>query len=82
MLSLDELKTIIADILQIPGRLDGLGRDDTLLGGIPEFDSMAVVSVLTTVEDNYGITVDDDEISAEDFETFGALLDLLNAKAA
>jgi len=59
-----------------------MGRDDALLGGIPEFDSMAVVSVLTTIEEEYGIVIDDDEVSAEQFETFGALQDFVNAKLA
>jgi len=82
MLSLDELKKIIADVLQTGDRLGPLGRDDALLGGIPEFDSMAVVSLLTRFEDDYGLVVDDDEISAEQFETFGNLQDFLNSKLA
>ena len=82
MLSLDDLKKIVADILQVGSRLDSMGRDDALLGGIPEFDSMAVVSVLTRIEDDYGIVIDDDEIGAEQFETFGNLLDFLNSKLA
>lgn len=80
MISLEELKTIIADILQVEGRLEGLGAHDALLGGVPEFDSMAVVSVLTTLEENHGIYIDDDEITAEEFETLGSLLNFVNSK--
>lgn len=80
MISLEELKTIVADVLQIEGRLAGLGAEDALLGGVPEFDSMAVVAVLTTLEDNHGIFVDDDEITAEEFETLGSLLNFVNSK--
>lgn len=79
MISLDELKTIVASVLQVGSRLDTLGREDALLGGIPEFDSMAVVSLLTTFEETYGIEVDDDEISAENFLSLGNLQDFLNA---
>ncbi len=41
---------------------------------------MAVVSVLTAVEENLGIAVDDDEISAETFETFGSLCGFVEEK--
>ena len=80
MVSLDELKAIVAGILQIGDRLGALGPDAALLGGIPEFDSMAVVSILTTIEENYGVIIDDDEVTAENFETLGSLLEFVNAK--
>ena len=80
MVSLEELKGIVAGILQIGDRLDALGPDAALLGGIPEFDSMAVVSILTTIEESYGVIIDDDEVSAEAFETLGSLLEFVNAK--
>jgi acyl carrier protein len=78
MVSLDELKAIVAGILQIGNSLDGMGPDAALLGGIPEFDSMAVVSILTALEDNYGMIIDDDDVTAENFETLGALLAFVN----
>jgi acyl carrier protein len=82
MISLEELKAIVAGILQVGDRLDSLGADSALLGGIPEFDSMAVVSILTTIEESYGVMIDDDEISAEVFETLGSLLEFVNGKLA
>ncbi|MCP4993529.1 MAG: acyl carrier protein, partial [Gammaproteobacteria bacterium] len=45
-----------------------------------EFDSMAVVSVITAIEDNFGVIVDDDEITAELFETVGSLHDFIAQK--
>ena len=80
MVSLNDLKALIGDVLQIADRLEGLGEDAALLGAIPEFDSMAVVSILTVIEENYGVMIDDDEVSAENFETIGSLLTFVNAK--
>ena len=80
MVSLNDLKALIGDVLQIADRLEGLGFDAALLGAIPEFDSMAVVSILTVIEENYGVVIDDDEVSAENFETIGSLLNFVNAK--
>ncbi len=49
-------------------------RTDTpLLGSIPELDSMAVVGILTAIEEELGLTIEDDDISAEIFETLGSL---------
>lgn len=80
MVSLQETKAIVAGILQVGSRLNSLDRDDLLLGGIPEFDSMAVVTLLTTLEESYGIEIADDEVSAENFETLGTLQDFINSK--
>lgn len=82
MVSIEEVKAIVASVLQIGGRIDDLSLDTPLLGGLPEFDSMAVVSILTRVEEDYGVIIDDDEVTAENFETLGSLLDFVNSKVA
>ncbi len=53
-----------------------------LLGTIPELDSMAVVGILTAMEEELGIHVDDDEISAEVFRTFSTLQEFVSRKLA
>ena len=75
------LKKILADTLQLGARADALTPDSRLLDAIPEFDSMAVVTVLTMIEDEFGITVEDDEVSADVFETLGTLTAFVEAKA-
>lgn len=69
----DELKTILSEVLGLEDRKHTLTSESILIGNIPEFDSVAVVTLITALEENYGITIDDDEISAETFETFGSL---------
>ena len=70
---LARVKKILRDTLQLGERADRLTADSVLLGGIPEFDSMAVVTVVTMLEDEFGIAVEDDELSAEVFATVGSL---------
>ena len=41
---------------------------------------MAVVSIITAIEDDFGITLEDDEISADIFLTVGDLHAFLHAK--
>jgi acyl carrier protein len=42
---------------------------------------MAVVAVLTTIEERYGVTIDDGDVSAQVFETVGSLADFIAAQA-
>jgi len=51
-----------------------------LLGAVAEFDSMAVVTVITQLEDNFGLAIEDDEISADIFETVGDLTDFVKER--
>jgi acyl carrier protein len=77
---LEDLKNIIGDTLGLGDRARALGIDSGLLGEIPEFDSMAVVSVLTAIEEHFGVEVDDDEVNAETFETVGSLARFVASK--
>ena len=73
METLASVKRILRDALQLGHRADELGESSALLGAIPELDSMAVVSIITMIEDEFGFTVADDEITAATFETVGTL---------
>ena len=74
---------LLADILRSVLQIDKEFDDSTpLLGAIAEFDSMAVIAVITELEDQLGIIVNDDEISAEVFESFGQLRKFVEQKAA
>ena len=75
-----EVRDILTSTLGLSGRTGSLSKDTRLLGSLPEFDSMAVVSVVTALEEHYGFTVDDDELDAETFETVGSLCDFVQAK--
>ncbi len=80
MVSLDDVKQIIGEVLQLGDRIDDFDESTGLLGSVPEFDSMAVVTVIGAIEDNFGIAVDDDEIDGEIFETLGSLYEFVAAK--
>jgi acyl carrier protein len=79
---LDQVKTILTDVLSLGAAGSELGANSPLLGALPELDSMAVVSVIAALEDQFGITVDDDEISASTFETLGSLSSFVADKLA
>ena len=59
-----------------------IGPDSPLLGAVPEFDSMAVVALLTNLEEKFGFAVDDDEIDGSVFATIGSLTQFVRSKIA
>lgn len=71
--ALEFVKDLFRNQLQMGGRADALTEDSVIVGAIPEFDSVAVVSLITAIEEQLGVEVDDDEISGELFETVGSL---------
>ena len=77
---LDEVKEVLGEVLSLGDRAVAMDRGTALLGGIPEFDSMAVVAVIVALEESFGIYVEDDEISADTFETVGTLCDFVASK--
>ena len=77
-----EVLRVLDEALSLNGRSATFTRDTALLGAIPELDSMAVVSLLTALEQQLGIMVDDDEIGGDVFATVGALTDFVAAKLA
>lgn len=74
-----EIKTLLKETLQLDD-VDSWDEGTEILGAIPEFDSMAIVTILTMVEENYGIMIEDDEVSAEVFETLGSLVGFISEK--
>ncbi|MCG5524344.1 acyl carrier protein [Ectothiorhodospira haloalkaliphila] len=82
MSSMEQIKGVLDAVLGLNGRAASFDASTQLLGNIPELDSMAVVTVITTLEEQFGIMVDDDEISAETFETLGSLTEFVDRKLA
>ncbi len=75
-----EVLSILDEVLSLKGRSSGFGASTPLLGAMPELDSMAVVALLTSLEDHFGFSVDDDEIEGATFATVGSLVDFVEKK--
>lgn len=80
MSTIDQVRRQLAQSLQLGARAEAFDESTRLLGSLPELDSMAVVSVITALEEHFGIVVDDDEISADAFETLGSLAAFVDRK--
>ena len=82
MSNLEQVRGVLTSVLCLGERGASLLPETRLLGNLPELDSMAVVAVITTLEERFGITVTDDEIDGSSFATVGALTDFVASKVA
>jgi acyl carrier protein len=80
MAAIDDVKQVLGETLQLGDRANGFTADTPLFGAIAEFDSMAVVTVVTALEERFGIFIEDDEIEAEVFATVGSLAAFVDRK--
>jgi acyl carrier protein len=76
----NEVRQVLGETLQLGARVEGFSPETPLFGAIAEFDSMAVVTVITALEERFDIYVEDDEIEAEVFATVGSLADFVSHK--
>ena len=82
---MDVMKQVLGmldEVLSLDGRTANFTAATHLLGAIPELDSMAVVSLITGIEERFGVVVEDDEIDGATFATVGSLVAFVNAKLA
>lgn len=76
-----EVLGILDQVLGLNGRGSSLKPEPPLLGVISKHGfSMAVVSILTRLEEHFGVTVEDAEISADTFATLGTLTSFVGQK--
>ena len=77
---LQELQSILSSVM--PNYQADYWKEDTaLFGALPEFDSMAIVTLITEMEMRFDVEVDDEDISEENFASVGTVIELI-AKAS
>jgi acyl carrier protein len=75
-----EVINTLRSVLHLDAAGVSLGADTALLGSIAELDSMAVVSILTALEERFGFVVDDDEVDGRTFSTVSSLTRFVQSK--
>lgn len=69
------VRSLLIDVLGLsPERVAGFDDETELFGALPEFDSMAVATLLTELEERLGILIEDEDVEAEDLMSYGRLL--------
>lgn len=78
--SMTEVIGTLRSVLNLGERSTRFELSTPLLGAIPELDSMAVVSLLTSLEERFGFTIEDDEVDGKIFATVGSLVAFVDSK--
>ena len=78
--TIKQVRRVLGDALQLGDRGADLEVGTPLLGNLPELDSMAVVTVITALEEYFHFVVDDDDDLADAFETLGSLTGYVSRK--
>ncbi len=73
---------VLDQSLGLQGRASGFDRETALLGALPELDSMAVLALITGLEEHFGIAFSDDDLDGAVFATVGSLCDLVERTRA
>ena len=73
---------VLDDALQLQGRALHFDRSTALLGSLPELDSMAVLALISGLENHFGVTFCDDDLHGAVFASVGQLCDLVEQTLA
>lgn len=76
------IKSLLIETLSLDIEPADMADDALLLGDIPEFDSMAIVSVITALEETYEFVSSDDDLSAEVFESIQSVVEFVHQQTS
>ena len=83
MISTDTLSAVVDTLVEVLGvDPESLDASTPLFGSMPEFDSLAIVEVISNLEDRLGFEMDEADITLDVFGTVGSLASYLEARAA
>ena len=74
------IKEVLRETLDLDDRVDSFDAETQLFESLIELDSMAIVTVLVGLEEQFDIVIEDDEIDEETFETLGSLTRFVEEK--
>jgi acyl carrier protein len=72
-IDLDGVKAVVIETLGVEDRADSIVATTPLLGSLPELDSMAVLELVLALEERFDISLEDEDVSADIFETLASL---------
>lgn len=72
-INLDQLLSVLDDVLNLGGKAQRYDLDTKLRGSVPQLDSMAVVSLVAALEEQFGVEFPENKLDGAVFETVGTL---------
>ncbi len=75
-----EVLRILDEALSLDGRAMAFDESTPLLGALPELDSMAVLTVIQMLEEQFGFVDDEHRIDGSTFATVGTLVEFVRSR--
>ena len=75
-----EVVLVLREVLNLRERTEAFSENTPLLGSLPELDSIAIVSIITTLEERFDFVIEDDELDGATFQTVGTLSEFVAKK--
>ena len=79
-ITIDQLKQLIASKLDMNLQLGQIGEDVPLLGDGLNLDSLAIVELITLIEDRFGIEFGEADLNMEAFANLRSLAQVIHAR--
>lgn len=76
----EDVLDLLDEVLSLNGRAKTFGPETPLLGALAELDSMAVIELLTAMQQRFGFQLHDDELDGSLFATVGSLTAFVQEK--
>ena len=77
---LADVKAAVVETLGVEDRAGALDATTPLLGALPELDSLAVLELVVELEQRFGITVEEEDVTADVFATLASLTEFVDGK--
>ena len=78
--SLTLAKILIKSCLQLDEQVNSFDESTELLGALPEVNSLTIMTMVTSIEEQLDVEISDTELSGEIFETLGSLAQFIESK--
>ena len=78
--SMEAVKAVLVETLSLEDETDAIGPTTPLFGSLPELDSMAVLELVLALEERFGITIEGEDVTAEQFETLDSLTAFVDSR--
>jgi len=78
--TLNDVKNVLISALGVKDNVTSIGPSTPLLGSLPELDSMGVLQLVHALEEHFHITIEDEEVTEELFETLASVAHFVEAK--
>lgn len=80
--TLESVKAVLVRSLGLSDRAESITAATPLFGAMPELDSLAVVELAAALEERFGFSIEDDDFTADVFESVGTLAQFVDARLA